>query len=443
MAREYKDSGIEWIGEIPVEWEIPRLKNVAELHGRIGWNGLRSEEFEEESFAYLVTGQDFISFDVCWKNCYQINEARYNEDVFIQLKNGELLITKDGTIGKIAIVSNLDKPACLNSGIFVLRQTNGVFIPKYLYWQLYSPLLMHFNQYMNLGGTTINHLYQNVFERMPLLLPSCGEQQAIADFLDEKCGEIDKLVALQEQMIEELKAYKQSVITEAVTKGLNPDAPMRDSGIDWIGEIPEWWKLYRIKYNTFLKGRIGWQGLNSNDFIDEGFCLITGTDFDKKGGINWNTCYRISKERFDEDELLHIKKGDLLMTKDGTIGKMAYINNLPEEASLNSHLLIIRQVTNFMNNKYLYWVMLSDVFVKFYNLFQSGTTMNSISQGTLGLFSTPCPTLSEQQIIADYLEKKCSEIDRLIDIKQNKISELKEYKKSIIFEYVTGKKYIK
>ena len=215
------------------------------------------------------------------------------------------------------------------------------------------------------------------------------------------------------------------------------DRQYKDSRIKWIGSIPESWKIYRIKYNTFLKGRIGWQGLNSNDFIDEGYCLITGTDFDNKGGINWNTCYRISKERFDEDELLHIKNGDLLMTKDGTIGKMAYIDNLPEEASLNSHLLIIRQITNLMNNKYLYWVMLSDVFVQFYNLFQSGTTMGSISQSTLGLFSTPCPPIPEQLRIANYLEEKCGEIDSLIGLQEQMIEKLKTYKQSVITEVVT------
>ncbi|MBP3843462.1 MAG: restriction endonuclease subunit S [Prevotella sp.] len=215
------------------------------------------------------------------------------------------------------------------------------------------------------------------------------------------------------------------------------DRQYKDSRIKWIGSIPESWKIYRIKYNTFLKGRIGWQGLNSNDFIDEGYCLITGTDFDNKGGINWNTCYRISKERFDEDELLHIKNGDLLMTKDGTIGKMAYIDNLPEEASLNSHLLIIRQITNLMNNKYLYWVMLSDVFVQFYNLFQSGTTMGSISQSTLGLFSTPCPPIPEQLRIANYLEEKCGEIDSLIALQEQMIEKLKAYKQSVITEAVT------
>ena len=212
------DSGIKWIGEIPKNWSVIRLKNSCELHGRIGWNGLRSDEFEEKSYAYLVTGQDFNSAEIDWSKCYQIREERYEEDPFIQLENGELLITKDGSIGKVAIVSNMDKPACLNSGIFVLRQTEKTFEPKYLYWQLVSPLLKTYNDYINLGGTTIIHLYQNVFERMPLIVPSSQEEQkAIADYLDTKCSEIDSLISLKQSKIDALKEYKKSIIYEYVT----------------------------------------------------------------------------------------------------------------------------------------------------------------------------------------------------------------------------------
>lgn len=212
---------------------------------------------------------------------------------------------------------------------------------------------------------------------------------------------------------------------------------MKDSGIPWIGEIPSHWSLYRIKHNTFLKGRIGWQGLNSNDFLDEGYCLITGTDFDNKGGIHWETCYRISKERFDEDELLHVKEGDLLMTKDGTVGKMAIIKDLPEEASLNSHLLIIRQLSPLVTNPFLYWIMVSDIFGGFVSYYQTGTIMSSISQTTLGYFSCFVPSIKEQKAITDYLDKKCSEIDELITLQEKIIEELKSYKLSVITKAVT------
>lgn len=214
---EMKDSGVEWIGEIPRCWNVVRLKNECTLKGRIGWNGLRSEEFEKDSYAYLVTGQDFISSDIDWSKCYQINKVRYDEDPFIQLENGDLLITKDGTIGKIAKVSNMDKPACLNSGIFVLKQkSRKKFVQGYLYWSLYSDLLKDFNAYTS-TGTTILHLYQNVFENMPLTVPSLKEQQDISDYLERKTYDIDVSVSKAQHQVDLLLEYKQSLITEVVT----------------------------------------------------------------------------------------------------------------------------------------------------------------------------------------------------------------------------------
>ena len=211
-----KDSGIDWIGQIPEHWEICRLKNACSLKGRIGWKGLRSEEFEQISYAYLVTGQDFHSAIIDWTKCYQISKERYDEDPYIQLSNGDLLITKDGTIGKIAKVSNMDKPSCLNSGIFVMKQTKALFEQSYLYWLLESSLLKEFNNYTS-TGTTILHLYQNVFENMPFIIPSLSEQQQIAEYLDKKTEEIDSTIDKFKVQIDKLKEYRQALIAEVVT----------------------------------------------------------------------------------------------------------------------------------------------------------------------------------------------------------------------------------
>jgi type I restriction enzyme S subunit len=186
------------------------------LKGRIGWNGLRADEFKETSFAYLVTGQDFKGPDICWKECYQIDKERYDEDPFIQLNNGDLLITKDGTIGKIAKVTNMDKPACLNSGVFVMKQKNGTYIQGYLYWMLCSNMFYEFNSYTS-TGTTILHLYQNVFERMPLLVPPLPEQRAIAAYLDRETSRIDARMAKHRKQVELLKECKTTLISNVVT----------------------------------------------------------------------------------------------------------------------------------------------------------------------------------------------------------------------------------
>lgn len=213
---EMKDSGIQWVGEIPAHWTIAPLKFNLSLKGRIGWNGLKSDEFKENSYAYLVTGKDFTYADIDWGKCYQIDKERYDEDPFIQLENGDILVTKDGTIGKVAKVSGLDKPACLNSGIFVVKQTNNVFIQTFLYWSFVSNQLTDFNNF-NSTGSTIQHLYQNVFENMPLLIPPMAEQKIIAAYLDKKVGQIDATYEETKQILEELKSYKSALITEAVT----------------------------------------------------------------------------------------------------------------------------------------------------------------------------------------------------------------------------------
>ena len=414
MSREMVNSGIPWIGDIPKGWSIAQLKRFCKV------NSGREIEIEVER-----SSVDAIPVFGSGGVFKYTNKPQHEGEA--------VMFGRKGTLGKPMYVNGAFWAV---DTMYFLTFTNTLRA-KYCFY-----LLSAFNWDPYITQTALPSVVATDIVNAVFVFPSLSEQQEIASFLDRKCSEIDEMIALQEKIVDELKAYKQSVITEAVTKGLNPDVPMKDSGIEWIGEIPERWSLYRIKYNTFLKGRIGWQGLNSNDFIDEGYCLITGTDFDNKGGINWDTCYRISKERFDEDELLHIKNGDLLMTKDGTVGKMAYIQNLPEEASLNSHLLIIRQTTNIISNEFLYWVMLSNVFKRFCSIYQSGSIMSSISQSTLGMMSCYCPSIEEQNSIVTYLKTKCTEIDSLINIKLSKIDSLKEYKKSIIYEYVTGKKEI-
>ena len=282
---------------------------------------------------------------------------------------------------------------------------------------------------------------QSCYENMIVPNPPLAEQRRIADFLDEKCGEIDSIRSDVQREIEILNDYKKSVITEAVTKGLNPKAKLKDSGIEWIGKIPEEWDVIRLKDFSYMKGRIGWQGLKSEEFIDEGPYCVTGTDF-KNGSIDWNTCYHISEERYKMDANIHLKVGDLLITKDGTVGKLARVSFLPDKACLNSHLLIIRPLKQKFKNDFLYYMMSSDVFLHYCRYAENGTTMASLSQEKMGKFKFPLPPLPEQKAIADYLDEKCSEIDATIADKQKQLETLDEYKKSLIFEYVTGKKEV-
>ena len=211
---------------------------------------------------------------------------------------------------------------------------------------------------------------------------------------------------------------------------------MKQTGIRWIGEVPQEWTLIKMKHFSYMKGRIGWQGLTADEFIDEGPYLITGTDFEN-GKVCWDRCYHISEKRYNEAVPIQVHVGDVLVTKDGTIGKLAYIDSLPDKASLNSHLLVIRPIGEKYINRFLYWVLYSSVFQGYYEFESYGSTMDSLSQEKIGDFSFFAPPVKEQKKIADYLDVECAKLDSIIETLTQQIRVLRLYKKRIILDAVT------
>lgn len=241
-----KQTGIQWIGEIPSDWNTKRIKYMANLKGRIGWQGLTSDEYQDEG-AYLITGVDFADGGIDWENCVHVPMKRWEEAKDIQIQNGDLLITKDGTIGKVAIVSDMPGETSLNSGVLRIMPIEG-YSRRFLYWVIKSDEFWNWFNFRNAGNSTIIHLYQGDFAEFLYAFPNYDEQESIADFLDAHCGKLDGIISDLEKQIETLKAYKKSLITETVTKGLDKNAPMKDSGVDWIGNIPTHWEAKRLKY---------------------------------------------------------------------------------------------------------------------------------------------------------------------------------------------------
>ena len=246
MIEQMKPSGIDWIGEIPTDWNIKRVKYLASLKGRIGWQGLTSDEYIDEG-PFLITGIDFCNGGIDWENCVHITEERWAEAPEIHIHNGDLLITKDGTIGKVAIVDNLTTKASLNSGVLLIRPQVD-YDKKFLFWVLQSDEFWTWFKLKNAGNSTIVHLYQGDFAEFSYTFPMVEEQKAIANYLDAQCSKLDSIIADLEKQIDTLQKYKKSLITETVTKGLDKSAQMKDSGIEWIGQIPEHWSVKRLKY---------------------------------------------------------------------------------------------------------------------------------------------------------------------------------------------------
>lgn len=212
-------STISWIGSYSKRFSIQRLKHNTYLKARVGWKGLTSDEFQLDSFAYLVTGSDFRGKYVKWEDCYQVDESRYLDDPFIHLADGDLLVTKDGSIGKLALVSGLDKPACLNSGVFLMRPKHS-YTNSYMFWLLSSDIFREFVQ-LTSYGSTIQHLYQNVFENFSYPLPNLSEQLEIVGYLEEKTDQIDVMIEKSEKLVEVLSQRKLSLVGAAVTGKIN------------------------------------------------------------------------------------------------------------------------------------------------------------------------------------------------------------------------------
>ena len=293
---------------------------------------------------------------------------------------------------------------------------------------------------LHLSKNLRSSLTETDFGYIHTCLPPLSEQQKIADYLDKVCGEVDEMITLQEQMIDELKAYKQSVITEAVTKGLNPNVLMKDSGIDWIGEIPESWKVVKLSLLTSKIGSGSTPTGGANVYVSEGVKFLRSQNVYFEG-LDLSDVAHITEKIDEEMKGTRVLPGDVLLNiTGGSIGRCYFVDETLGKANVNQHVSIIRP--NNIDTKYLKYSLQSTLGQHQVSLLQTGGNREGLSAAALSNFKILLPSKDEQQSIATYLDRKCAEIDDLIAIKQSKIEELKEYKKSVIYEYVTGKKEV-
>lgn len=429
----YKPSNVEWIGEIPEHWQTIKIKYSTYVKGRVGWNGLTSSEFLIDGYSYLVTGTDFKDGLVDWEKCYYIDQERYEIDPFIQLKENDLLITKDGTIGKTALVKNLDKPACLNSGIFVTRPLNGVYITPFMYWILNSFEFKKFFDFTS-RGSTILHLYQNVFENFIFAYPDIDEQKLIANYLDKKTAEIEELIVDKVNLISLLEQENELTISNAVTKGLNLNVPMKDSKVKWIGEIPEQWSLRKISHSFNTIGS-GTTPLTSNSayYANGTIPWINTGDLNNDYLLDVNKT--VSTFALEDNSALKIyPKYSLVIAMYGaTIGKIGITTF---DACVNQACCVLAGSDYFTLRYVYYWFIANKKYI--IDLGYGGGQPN-ISQEIIKSLRIPCPLIEEQEQIVKYLDKKIAETNETVQIIKDEIELLKEYKETLIYEVITGK----
>lgn len=436
-----KDSGVSWIGEIPEDWKITKIKYTTKLNGRIGWQGLTSDEYQETG-PYLITGTDFEKGKINFKTAVHIEESRWKEATQIQVKNGDLLITKDGTVGKVAIISGLDDKASLNSGVLRI-QPIPMIDTKFLYYILISEEFWLWFNFTNSGASTILHLYQNVFDNFSYVIPSAlTEQKAIADYLDQQTAKFDQACALLTEEIAHLRTYKKALIYETVTKGLDKTAPLKDSGVDWIGEIPVGWEVSKIKYIVGTKVTDGPH--ETPELIDEGIPFVSAESV-KDGIVNLEFKRGFISEENHKmfSRKVTPQKDDIYIVKSGaTTGNIGIVTT-DEVFDIWSPLALIRGDKNKTVQKFLYYSLQSDAFRTQVEKKWSFGTQQNIGMGVIEQIEVLLPKdLLEQKIIAGYLDEKTKKINEIIKIKEQQLTNLSEQRKTLIYEVVTGKRRV-
>jgi type I restriction enzyme S subunit len=429
--KTYKDSGVEWIGKIPEHWNLKRIKHTTYVKGRIGWKGLRSDEFLEESDSYVVTGTDFKNGLIKWDTCYQVPKERYDEDPFIQLKEDDLLITKDGTIGKIAVVKDMPKIATLNSGVFVTRPISDDYYAEYMFWILVSEVFISFYDF-NKSGSTIQHLYQNVFNEFKFTCPPPEEQTQIANYLNHKTEQLDTLITKKKQLISLLQEERSSMINQAVTKGLDPNVTMKDSGIEWLGEIPEHWELKKGKYLFDIVS--GYSPENIDSFISEiGVSYFKVNDLNDKSEI-----FNISKSKLkiSSNSLKSCPKGSVLFPKRGAAISTNKVKINIDDCYFDTNIMGLIPYKEKINDRFLAYSIYNR---GLWDIADTSTIPQINNKHIMPLEFTIPISLNEQEKIVQFLDfelNKNSETIRLIGLE---IEYLKEYKTALISEVVTGK----
>ena len=421
-TREMKDSGIEWIGVIPKEWSISPLKSAIKA----------VKVIEEDNQNVLSLGIKGVKQrDISKNDGMLASNYSGHQSVF----PGQLVFC----------------PRDLDGGLLVgVSKYYGCISNLYMVFDSLKESDNQFIEYLIRGAEVcdywIQHSYgmrysynRSQFLGIPVPIPSLNEQQSIANYLDEQVEKIDELIAEQNQAIENWKAYKQSLITEKVTKGLNPSVEMKDSGIEWMGDVPEKWKIVSVKYlfeKIFTGNSLNDSEKNIYSTGDEGHPYISTKDIDGDNySINYKTGLTIP---YNSDKFKIAQKNSILLCiEGGSAGRKISITD--RDVCFVNKLCSFHSSNNL--NKYLFYLLASECFKQPFFLKLIGL-IGGVSVSKLKEIKLPITSLFEQQAIANYLDEKCLKIDQMIEQKQVFIKQLEEYKQSLIYECVTGKRCV-
>lgn len=430
--RKMKDSGIEWIGAIPDSWHLDRLQwHLDEIKES-------NKPVKTQQVLSLTNKLGVIPYE---EKGEQGNKSKENIDEY-KLAYPDTIVVNSMNI-LIGSVGKCNYFGCVSPVYYVFKPKNGENIDFLNYIFQLTQFQKELRKYAN-GILEIRlRVSSNDILKRQIAFPSGKEQQKIVSFLNEKMAKIDKLIEIENKQIEKLKEYKQAVITEAVTKGLDKSAPMKDSGVEWIGEIPEDWEVCRVKNIGFTQNGIS----KSGELFGNGYPFISYGDVYKHWVLPQTGSGLIESTEKDR-KIFSVNKGDIFFTRTSeTIEEVGFSSVCFEtitNATFAGFLIRLRpyQLDSIIKSNYAKYYFRANLLRKYLVREMNIVTRASLSQELLGAMSVVLPPTNTQIEISLHLDSQCKKIDSLISIKQKKIDMLNEYKKSLIYEYVTGKKEV-
>lgn len=429
----YIESNIDWIGRIPLNWNVNSLKRIVKI--KITDGPHETPDFIDESGVPFISAEAIkdgkINFNYCRGYISKKQDKIYSKKCKPQLN--DLFIVKSGsTTGKIAIV-DVEKDFNIWSPLALVRLQHK-YVPKYFYYYLQSNSFQNQVKVFWSFGTQPN-IGMNVIERLYIVLPPFQEQQSIANYLDAKTQAIDKKVSLLEQKIETYKKLKRTLINQTITKGLNKNVPLKDSGISWIGQIPQHWEVKRFKdvLNLFTGNSIS--DKNGFDYIENSIPYVSTKDIDfNTNEINYTNGMYIPNS---DKTFKRAKKGTCLICIEGANAGKKY-GILNQEVAFVNKLAALKFKANRNFDKYLYYYIQSIAFSgEFFPLING--LIGGVSVNKLKEFNIILPPKSEQEEIAKYLDHKTATIDAIVGNISKQIETLKQLRKTLINDVVTGK----
>jgi type I restriction enzyme, S subunit len=433
----YRPSGTEWLEELPEHWTNSTLGFECSVMARLGWKGLKAEEYVESGYIFLATPNikgNSIDFD----DVNYITVERYEESPEIMLEVGDVLVTKDGsTTGTTNLVTHLPGPATVNSSIAVLRSFEKLD-SGYLYQFFTSNYVQNVINRMR-GGMGVPHLFQADLRKFFVSVPPRKEQTQIAKFLDYETATIDSLIEKQQQLIALLKEKRQAVISHAVTKGLNPDVPMRDSGIAWLGEVPAHWVLKPLKY---LGQIVSGFAFKSHTFTTSGVRVLKIANI-QTFTIDWSDESFLPRSCYEEHKNFAVLNDDIVFALTRPIistGLKAAIADIQDELVLLNQRNAIFRPTNSLNKNFFYHVLFSGSFrIDFEGMIDFTGQQPNISPLDIANIRIPLPPTGEQEKISSYLDYETEKFLRIEGKSERAINLLRERRTALVSAAVTGK----